>query len=295
MNEFFFIRKECGWSDAVFYILYKVKLKLKSTPFFVKLGLSQTARIEKIYDVLAFKTNPLVDKNGKQYIRKKLFNQQNGFVKLRLYSSDSKVFEQIFIHEQYKTVVEIYQQLFSCEPKHIFDCGANIGLTTIYLSSYFPSAFYTLVEPFKGNLNMIRENLGINGIRNYKLFEGGVWNKSSTLYINRNYGDGKEWSISLTESSSPEETVTAYSLLDLLNAVKSGVDILKIDVEGAEKILFEDLNYAAAFLNIVKCVAIEIHDEPGVRKRIYNAFTINNFFYYNNGELTIAINRSLIK
>jgi len=81
----------------------------------------------------------------------------------------------------------------------------------------------------------------------------------------------------------------------LVDAVSGEIDILKIDVEGAEKVLFEDIKYATQFLKKVKFIAIEIHDELDLRTKIYHAFRINNYFYYNSGELTIAVNRSFMK
>lgn len=128
-----------------------------------------------------------------------------------------------------------------------------------------------------------------NNVGKYKILEGGIWNKNANLSLNRDFRDGKEWSINLTENVKGE--IKGYSLSGLLETYNQPVDILKIDIEGGEKALFEDQDYSTSFLRKVKIIAIEIHDEFDCREMIYGALKKSNFIYYESGETTIGINK----
>ena len=68
---------------------------------------------------------------------------------------------------------------------------------------------------------------------------------------------------------------------------------MKIDIEGAEKNLFEnaqDLKWLAR----VKIIAIEIHNEFGTRKHIEDTLLKYNFKLQYSGEHTIGVNYNLI-
>jgi FkbM family methyltransferase len=296
IKEFNFLVRECGLFNALFYLLYKLWLKLRRSTWLESCDRRNGQRLEKIYSTLLLYQNETVQVGGQRYISSKTPKGSPYPVYLRPYSSDQKVFHQIFEKEEYNSVIEIYNQLFRVAPLNIIDCGSNIGLATIYFNKHYPNAKYSAVEPFPDNSRLMKLNFENAGMNNYDILEGGIWNKDTTLYINRQFRDRKEWSVSLSESPGPdeEEKIPAFSLLGLINRQQDTVDILKIDVEGAEALLFDDPEYSAAFLCKVKCLALEIHDEFDCRKKIYGTLTANNFFYFNTDELTLAINRSFL-
>lgn len=294
MKELAFIAKEIGWANALFYFFYKIKLKLGFLPFVKNCRQQQQQRIQKIYEALAILQQGTVFIYNKRYLQKQLFNQEHS-VLLRPYSSDTKAFEQVIEREEYRCVVEMYRQQFKNEPTQIFDCGANIGLASIYFWQNFPAAKFTVLEPFADNAAMIRLNFESAGLSNFHFLEAGVWNKDGQLSLNRQFRDGQEWSVNLEEGQAGEGNIKVFSLAELLEKNDAAVDILKIDIEGAETVLFADAAYAARFLSKTKCIAIEIHDEFNIRNRIYELLQANHFFFYNTNELTIGINRQFIE
>jgi hypothetical protein len=72
------------------------------------------------------------------------------------------------------------------------------------------------------------------------------------------------------------------------------VDLLKIDIEGAEIELFSDPKNVQ-FLAKVKLIAIEIHDEFDCRNKIEEIIKSYGFVIFHSGELTIGINTLLFK
>lgn len=294
MKDILYIKKELGINASLFFIYFKIKLKIRYIPFVKQIRKGNEKQIEEIYDALYLMNASFTLPNGRRFIEKVLLNLNNAKIYLRPYGSDVKVFEQVFINKQYQCVVDIFNQFFSEAPLQIFDCGANIGLTTIYLNIHYPNAFYTVIEPFKDNIESIKLNFNSIKINKFKLIEGGVWNSNTALSIDKSFGDGKEWAISLIESNHKTNEVLVYSLAKLIEEREALIDILKIDIEGAEKALFKNELYAASFLLHVKCIAIEIHDEGTLRENIYKTLSCNNFFYFNSGELTIGVNRRYI-
>ncbi len=293
LEELGFIYNEYGIKDAVFYFFYQLELWFKLRPFNQRKRAEREKRIEKLYSIISAFKNGIIEINGEKYIAQKLEPSNQSIIKLRMNSSDTKVFAQVILKQEYKSVIEIYNQFFFTPAKLIVDCGANIGLASIYFFQHFPNASFMAIEPFKENVAMIRLNFEGCGLFHYTILEGGVWNKDTDLFINREFRDREEWSIALSESGDGK-IIKGYSLAKLIEKTAEAIDILKIDIEGAEVKLFESNDYAKRFLKKVKCVVIEIHDEFGIRNNIYELLKENGFFYYNTNELTIGIQRNYI-
>ena len=69
--------------------------------------------------------------------------------------------------------------------------------------------------------------------------------------------------------------------------------MLKVDIEGAEKEIFTD-STKCNFLDITKIIAIEIHDEFGIRDDIYKVLHQYGFLIFEANETTIGINKKFI-
>jgi len=222
-----------------------------------------------------------------------LYGGEDGYRKiyLRPFSSDLDVYSQVIIQNSYQPVIEIYKQVFKEQPIYLIDLDANIGLTSIFFANSFKELNITAVEPFKENFEMAELNMKSNNLKNYKILLGGIWNKNTKLSIKRDFRDGKEWGINLVEDSNGE--IEGYCLIELLRHYPQ-TDILKIDIEGAEKKLFETDDYASLFLKNIKCIAMEIHDEFKCRDTIYSILNKNNFLFYDIQDMTIAINRNFM-
>jgi FkbM family methyltransferase len=210
-------------------------------------------------------------------------------------TSDLNVFAQIYQHKEYKPVVETFQYYFSNDKNlNIIDAGSNIGLTSVYLSHYFPNSNFITIEPDTSNFESVSFNLESNKIQNAIKIKGGIWSKNTNLKIVNDFRDKKEWSIRVEETNE-EADLKAFSINYLMNKYKfEHIDILKIDIEGSEKEVFTGINADVSFLSKTKCIALEIHDEFDCRETIYSILTNYNFIFFDSGELTIGINQNLL-
>ncbi len=210
---------------------------------------------------------------------------------LRPKSSDLLAFHQIFTFKE-------YDMNLGFVPKFIIDAGANIGLSALFFSNKFPEAKIIAIEPEKSNFEMLQKNT--IEYKNIILNKRALSNESNHNFNVVDKGFGK-WGF-VTEIQNPKntnnviDTVRTITIDEILieNNIEY-LDLLKIDIEGGEKQLFES-NYEN-WLPKTKCIIIELHDgiTPGSSKSFFKAISKYDFSYLNRGENLLFINNSISK
>ena len=128
---------------------------------------------------------------------------------------------------------------------------------------------------------------------NFIKINGAILSSNSKIKVVNDFRDKADWSFRV-EASNDSNSLQAYTLNHLATTNNFNyMDILKIDIEGAEKELFTSSTYNLEFLNITKCIAIEIHDEFDCRQEIYSILANYGFTFFDEGESTIGINEKL--
>ncbi len=219
----------------------------------------------------------------------------NQSIYLRKNSSDYNVFNQILIQEEYYPIVDIIRTN-NISIKNLMDIGANIGLTSFYLHDFFDSLKIICIEPDEHNFDVLNKNLSHIYNENLTTIKAALWYKQERLSSDNSFRDGKEWSLTFSagEESNTDNIrgITFNELIIDLNL--ETIDILKIDIEGAERFIFDKKLNDLSFLNRTKIIALEIHDEFGIRDDIYKILLQYNFVLQNSGELTIGINKNCL-
>lgn len=207
--------------------------------------------------------------------------------------SDFLVFEQIFNYKEYEIVLGLITlNQFSNEQAIIIDAGANVGFTSVFFASNMPLSKILAIEPSSENAAMFRINVSyLENSSNIKLYQNALSkNKGMHYTINRDFRDGRDWSIKTELNLNGD--IKGITIDEIINENKlEYITLLKIDIEGAERFLF-DVENDLSFLKITKFIAIEIHDEYNIREYIYKILKENNFILMESGELTIAINKT---
>ncbi|MFA9189972.1 FkbM family methyltransferase [Flavobacterium sp. FZUC8N2.13] len=211
--------------------------------------------------------------------------------------SDYSVFNQVFSFEEYSTVSSVLNlnKEFDFKESVLIDAGANVGFATIYLSQkkIFDKIF--CIEPSKSNFEILKKNVSsLDTTINLTLLENALSAKENeSFYIENHFRDGKDWSLTTTQRENGE--VKGITINEIIKKHQlEEITLLKIDIEGAERFIFDE-SENLAFLDKTKVIVVEIHDEFNIRQDIYQVLKNNNFLLIESGELTIAINKKLYR
>lgn len=194
-----------------------------------------------------------------------------GKILIRPNTSDVGIFQEIFLDHLYSPPAGLH-------PKCIIDGGANIGLTSVYFAQCFPDALIISIEPESSNFAMLSEN--VRRYSNIHVIKAALWSKKCHLKLSNPDNLNCAFRVE-PEAMGEVETIT---LDDLFNLAPNGkIDILKIDIEGAER---EFLSNRDARLKNVECVMIELHERfaPGCESVFRNAFSGMDFIEYAQGD-----------
>lgn len=210
--------------------------------------------------------------------------------------SDYDVFMQIFNFEEYKLILSLLNNNSSLNAgeKVFIDAGANVGYTTVYFSHFFNFDKIVSIEPSIDNIKVFNQN--IEKLKNFKditvIQKALAHTENLTFNLDTSFRDQKDWSIATLEDS--KGTIEGITINEIIKANNlKNITLLKIDIEGAERFIFNKSN-DLSFLNIVKILAVEIHDEYKIRDEIYSLLREYNFTLFESGELTVAINNRFI-
>ena len=208
--------------------------------------------------------------------------------------ADSTVFKHIFSQNAYGTLADLVLKTSGPgQVKYILDGGANVGFASVFFANRFPNSKILAVEPEAGNYKLLTRNLEINGLsERVKSIHGGLWSESRKLTIRNDFRSGTSDSFYLSESGKEEDRIQTYTIPELMNAHGfKTIDILKLDIEGAELRLFTGKDIQQV-LSLTKFIAVEIHDEFNARDHIYSMLDAAGFSYFEDGELTIGYNKN---
>ncbi|MDP1843158.1 MAG: FkbM family methyltransferase [Sediminibacterium sp.] len=230
-----------------------------------------------LVDGIKFYTHLLFKKYGSFYSAK----YQTTF-HLRSKTTDKYTFTQVFLQNQYDIELPI-------EPKNIVDAGANIGLASVYFAHRYKQSRVIAVEPSPDNFQVLLKNIA--DYKQVKALQMGIWNKDVHLFITNPTGASSSFMVAETTADN-QEAIPAISIETIMrNEQWDHIDLLKIDIEGSEKELFE-ANYQF-WLPKTKVIYIEMHDwmKKGCSKPVFRAINEYNFSFQLCNENLIFINQ----
>jgi FkbM family methyltransferase len=135
----------------------------------------------------------------------------------------------------------------------IIDCGANIGVTSLYFASVYPKATIYSVEADPENFALLRRNTASEP-RIHPIHACIVSTPQSSVSFNNR---GPAWGRKLGNDGIAVPGITLDALFSA-HAINR-VDLLKMDIEGAER----EVLAAGDYLGHVQHVIVELHDRYG--------------------------------
>jgi FkbM family methyltransferase len=170
-------------------------------------------------------------------------------------TTDKYIMADVLLDAQYQCLMNL------TGVRRILDVGANIGTTSVLLLNAYPEATLVALEPDPGNFAVLQKNIAPYGARAVALRKA-LWHRPEALAIERgSFRDGGAWSFQVKSSGAADAEVDGITLPELMRLCQlDEVDILKIDIEGAERYVFDPS--IVPCLRNVKRIAIELHDPP---------------------------------
>jgi len=198
-------------------------------------------------------------------------------------STDLRVFKQIFVEREYACLDDLEKVDL------VIDCGANVGYSSAWFLSRWPASRVLALEPDAENFAALAANLAPYGPR-ATLLRGGLWSHPCTLAMDdTGYRGGGAWARQVREARQGEDGIPAYDVPALLAAAGAErASVLKIDVEGAEAVVF---SADCGWLDRIDRLVIELHDDSrfgDATGAFHRALAGRGFVLRASGELTVA-------
>ncbi len=174
-----------------------------------------------------------------------------GKVPVRCNGYDLGLLIQIFVRKDY--------QMEAWGVRRILDLGANIGMSALFLHRLFPEAEIACVEPSPANTPLLKRAMALNGIRG-QVFDGAIGAEPGCVDL---YLSDRPDCNSVIPTGQPDGVVRVpqFSVPQIMERMGwDGIDVLKLDIEGAEKGLFGSDN---SWLSQVRYITGESHINIG--------------------------------
>ena len=170
-------------------------------------------------------------------------------------------------------IEEIYKIKFDKPDPKIIDCGANIGLSILYLKNNYPASKILAFEADESNYDLLKSNTA--ALKDVTIVNKAVWNENTLI----SFASTGTLSSKIVKGrlSSDVKSIEATRLKDYLN---EPVDFLKLDIEGAE---FEVIRDCKDNLGQIKNLFIEYHgkfEDNGKLNEIFGILYEAGFAYY---------------
>ena len=168
-------------------------------------------------------------------------------------------------------------------PSIIVDAGAHIGMASILFTLKYPAARIIAIEPEPSNFAVLVKNTA--AFKMITPIQAAVWRENTEITLGPSTAHPKG-AFQIVENGS--QRVRAITIDKLMQeAGIDSIDLLKVDIEGAEIEVFE----SCFWIKKVRVMAIELHDRirPGCSFAVQNA--ARDLTCVQRGEVTFFIRR----
>jgi FkbM family methyltransferase len=175
--------------------------------------------------------------------------------------SDWIVMERIFLDREYDPVSDHHDRAMDLLMKSIvasgkkpliIDCGANIGLSSVWFSERFPGATVVAIEPEPANFQMLSLNAG--NFPNIIPINAAISDRLSRVTLSNSSDTPWAWKSEETETGE----VAAVTIPHVVSLHQNHVLMaVKLDIEGFEVNLFRD---DTGWVDDLPMMVFEMHD-----------------------------------
>ena len=143
----------------------------------------------------------------------------------------------------------------------VLDCGSNIGAASLAYKRQYPKARITAYEADPALYDITKSNLGRNGAGDVDVVHAAVWTTNGHVTFRAEGSDSGMIDGLSGGVDAKTVTVPSLRLRDVLE--RERIDMLKLDIEGAEDAVLADCE---PVLDRVHALIIDLHEfDPGDR------------------------------
>lgn len=158
----------------------------------------------------------------------------------------------------------------SCSLRFFLDIGAHIGSFSLAVTERWPNAAGIACEPSSSNFAALRHNLSLNPGRSVECIKAAVVGDGRPSSLQFSYDPHRPQSGALLSAPTANggaeiEVVSALAFSELVRKSPDTIDLLKIDVEGAEYGIIAGT--PLDLLGRAKRIVLEYHPMPGCSER----------------------------
>jgi FkbM family methyltransferase len=205
---------------------------------------------------------------------------------IRLRTSDASLLGEILLRLEYDFEL-------SKSPGIIVDAGANIGFASIFYSGKYPASRIIAIEPESSNFTLLKKNTA--NYSNITPVHAALWSENEVVKVIdpgvgqwgfQTYARG---AVSSARHCAEVPGMTVDKLMSDLNL--DHIDLLKVDIEGAEKEVFEN---SSSWIDKIGMIAIECHDrfKAGCSNAVRAATTAFEY-EWSRGETTFLLRKQI--
>ena len=213
---------------------------------------------------------------------------------------ESNFFEFTLTHKSQKEAahVEEHESLYyrdvhlDNDHPFIIDGGAHIGLTSLYLKHIYPKANIIAFEPNPYTFEILRKNVLDNGL-SVNCINAALGKETGEVKL---YGEHKDFTLgntiikSWTDGGEQDIEPLIVDCVKLSDYITQEVDLLKLNIEAAEKDVLDEL-YLANKLKLIKNIDLELHICKQTTNYLYDIkklLTDNGFSFEINQKLILT-------
>lgn len=201
-------------------------------------------------------------------------------VKFLDYGDLSYLFNEIFLRNEYCFVSRK-------EDPYIIDCGSNIGMSVLYFKMLYPGSSILAFEPGEEAYTCLEENIRNNRWGSVIAHKTALSNREGEADYYYDPDNAGSLAMGLKRARMPKNRRSVKTSL-LSKYIDRQVDFLKMDIEGSEFDVIEELN-SSGKLRRIKQMAIEYHhnipEEPGMLSRFLKLLEDAGFGYQAGSRL----------
>jgi FkbM family methyltransferase len=168
----------------------------------------------------------------------------------------------------YEAMTLLFKEDFQIEPinwqvRTVLDLGANIGIEALRFAVFYPEAKIIAVEADEDNYCVLRKNT--TGLELVNALHSAAWGTKARFRVKKHTSSN----LASVVSANPDGDVPGVTIPELIEQLGvRELDVLKIDIEGAEDSLFGPT--IAEWIGRVRVIVWELsdHEAPGCLARL---------------------------